>query len=43
MPEKQVKKKSPKKDDYERTVRKLADTVRQLEVDVKIIKTRMGL
>ena len=43
MPEKQVKKKSPKKDDYERTVRKLVDTVKRLEVDIKILKTRMGL
>ena len=43
MPEKQEKKKSPKNDDYERTVRKLVDTVKRLEVDIKILKTRMGL
>ena len=43
MPEKQVKKKSPKKDNYERTLRQMQAKVDQLEVDVKILKTRMGL
>ena len=30
-------------DDYKRTVRQLVNTVQQLEADVKILKTRMGL
>ena len=30
-------------DDYKKTVKQLANTVKQLEADVKILKSRMGL